>query len=197
MAYDRRQTDAVIPQDGRSGQYRDYRLEVGHSYVPVGVPRGFQLLDGERAAALRAWVQCLIPAHEGRPSADDVGAAEYIDATVEKTSILRETLLRVIDRLQALAADAGDGAVDFVSADPDARVRAVRALELEDRSGGFDMVRDLTYEAYYANPMVLAVLQRDLAWDGLAPTRGSDMDPFDEGLLQRVKTLPPRYREVG
>jgi hypothetical protein len=58
------------------------------------------------------------------------------------------------------------------------------------------MVRDLTYEAYYAHPRVLAALQRDLAWDGLAPTRGSEMEPFDESLLSRVKTLPPLYREV-
>ena len=194
MAYDRRQTDVAIPQDGGGGPYRDYRLEVGHAEVPVGVPRTFKVLDPQRAAALRAWVECLVPSQRGRPSAAEVGAAEYIDATVYSAGGLRETLLRAIDRLQALAGEAGAGG--FASADMAERIRAVRALELEDRSGGFDMVRDFTYEAYYGHPVVLAGLQRDLGWDAVAPTRGSGMEGFDEGLLQRVKTLPTRYREV-
>lgn len=58
MAYDRRQTDGVIPQQRGGGPYRDYRLEVGHAEVPVGVPRTFKVVDPERAAVLRAWVEC-------------------------------------------------------------------------------------------------------------------------------------------
>jgi Gluconate 2-dehydrogenase subunit 3 len=194
MAYDRRQSDVVVPQTG-SGPYRDYRLEVGRAEVPVGVSRTFQLLDPDRAAILRGWVDCLIPARGERPSAAVLGAAEYIDATVILAPALREVLLRAIDRLGAIAGS--EVGVDFATAGLEARTGAVRALEAEDRSGAFDMVRDLTYEAYYAHPVVLAVLQRELGWDGVAPTRGSQMEPFDEGLLARVRTLPPRYRVVG
>jgi len=194
MAYDRRQTDAAIPQERGGGPHRDYRLEVGHAEVPVGVPRTFKVLDLERAEALRGWVECLVPAGHGRPSAAEVGAAEYIDATVDSAGGLRETLLRALDRLQALAGVSAGGG--FAAADLDERTRAVRALELEDRSGAFDMVRDMTYEAYYAHPAVLAILHRDLGWDGVAPTRGGEMEAFDESLLQRVKKLPPRYTEV-
>jgi len=194
MAYDRRQTDVLVPQEAGGGRYRDYRLEVGHAEVPVGVPRTFKVLDPQRAALLRGWVECLVPARPGRPSATEVGAAEYVDATVDSAGGLRETLLRAIDWLQALAvASVGE---EFASADLDERTRAVRALELEDRSGGFDMVRDLTYEAYYAHPVVIAALQPDLGWDAVAPTRGSEMEAFDESLLRRVKTLPTRYKEV-
>jgi len=194
LAYDRRQTDVPTPEEG-GGYYRDYRLQVGHAEVAVGAPRGFEVLDPERAATLRAWVECLIPARDGRPSAAEVGTAEYIDATVSIAPNLREMLLRALDRLQA---PAGDGiGVEFADADLAARTGAVRALELQDRSGAFDMVRDFTYEAYYAHPLVLTALQRDLDWDAAAATRGSEMEAFDERLLQRVKTLPPRYREVG
>jgi len=194
MAYDRRQTDVLVPQEAGGGRHRDYRLEVGHAEVPVGVPRTFKVLDPQRAAWLRGWVECLVPPRHGRPSAAEIGAAEYIDATVDTAGGLRETLLRAIDRLQALAVvSVGE---EFASADLDERTRAVRALELEDRSGGFDMVRDLTYEAYYAHPVVLAALHRELGWDGVAPTRGGEMEAFDESLLQRVKKLPPRYTEV-
>jgi hypothetical protein len=190
MAYDRRQSDVVVPAQA-AARYLDYRLHVGRSEVPVGAQRTFSVLDPGRAATLRSWVECLIPAHGGRPSAADVGAAEYVDATVATATGLRETLLRTIDRLRELAG------ADFVAADLEVRTRAVRALELEDRSGGFDMVRDFTYEAYYAHPLVLAALKRELGWDGVAPTTGSAMPGFDGSLLERVKTLPPRYREVG
>jgi hypothetical protein len=194
MAYDRRQSDVVVPAHA-AARYLDYRLHVGRSEVPVGVHRTFSVLDPGRAATLRSWVECLIPAHGGRPSAAEVGAAEYVDATVATAPALRETLLRVIDRLRELAGDqTGAG---FAAAGREDRTRAVRALELQDRSGGFDMVRDFTYEAYYAHPLVLAALQRELGWDGVAPTTGSAMPGFDGSLLERVKTLPPRYREVG
>ena len=83
MAYDRRQSDVVISQERGRGLYRDYRLEVRHAEVPVGVPRTFKVLDPQRAATLRGWVECLVPARRGRPSAAEVGAAEYIDATVD------------------------------------------------------------------------------------------------------------------
>ena len=194
MAYDRRQTDVGTPREGGAGPYRDYRFEVGRAEVPVGVPRTFKVLDPQRAASLRGWVECLVPAQRGRPSAAEVGAAEYIDATVYSASGLRETLLRAIDRLQALVGGAGGGG--FAAADLGDRTRAVRAFELEDRSGAFDMVRDFTYEAYYAHPVVLAALQRDLGWDAVAPTRGGGMEAFDESLLHRVKSLPARYKEV-
>src|SRR5262245_33564543 len=186
MAYDRRQSDVVVPQEG-TGTYRDYRLEIGRAEVPVGVSRTFQVLDRDRAAVLRSWVDCLIPARGERPSAASVGAAEYVDASVAQAPVLRELLLRAIDRLRAIAGS--NGAVDFAAASLDARTEAVRALDAEDRSGAFDMVRDFTYEAYYAHPVVLAALQRELGWDGVAPTRGSHMEPFDEGLLARVRTL--------
>ena len=191
MAYDRRQTDVVLPQEEARGGYRDYRLEVGRTHVPIGVRRGFELLDPLRAAVLTAWVECLIPARGSRPSAAEVGAAEYVDATVRGASSLREPLLKVVDRLQELA-----GETSFPEAGLEERTRLVRELEREDRSGGFDMVRDFTYEAYYAHPLVLAALKREVGWDGVAPTTGSEMSGFDEALLARVRTLPPRYREV-
>jgi hypothetical protein len=194
MAYDRRQPEVASPHEG-GRPYRDYRVEIGLAEVPVGVERDFALLDPERAATLRAWVECLVPARGERPSAAQVGAAEYIDASVESAHSLRETLLRVIDRLQAIGGS-GDGG-RFAAADVEERSQAVRALELEDRSGGFEMVRDFTYEAYYAHPLVLAALHRELGWDGVAPTRGSEMEAFDEDLLGRVRTLPPHYKEVG
>jgi hypothetical protein len=71
----------------------------------------------------------------------------------------------------------------------------LRALELEDPVA-FGMVRDFTYEAYYGNPQVLAVLERETGWRSANSTEGGSMDPFDESLLARVRTLPPTYKRV-
>ena len=99
MAYDRKQGGHEIAQANRP----DYRLEVGQAEVPVGVARGFVILDAARAATLKAWCATLIPAGAGRPDAGDVGAAEYIDATVSKVPSLRPALLHALDAVDRIA----------------------------------------------------------------------------------------------
>jgi hypothetical protein len=61
----------------------------------------------------------------------------------------------------------------------------------------FAMVRDFTYEAYYAHPQVLAALERATGWRGTAPVTGTPMAAFDERLLERVRSLAACYRMVG
>jgi hypothetical protein len=58
------------------------------------------------------------------------------------------------------------------------------------------MISDFTYEAYYGHPAVLAALEIETGWRGTAPMTGSEMAPFDESALARVRKLPPRYRIV-
>ena len=57
----------------------------------------------DRAEVLRAWVSALIPARGERPAAGEVGAAEYVDATVFLTPRLRGVLLDGIDTVDQLA----------------------------------------------------------------------------------------------
>ena len=101
MAYDRKQGGHSVAQANRP----DYRLEIGRAEVPVGEPRGFSVLDAQRATTLRAWVTTLIPARGDRPDAADVGAAEYVDATVFLVPALRPALIQAIDRLERSAND--------------------------------------------------------------------------------------------
>src|SRR5207244_9493105 len=79
--------------------------EIGRAEVPVGEPRGFSVLDAQRATTLRTWVTTLIPARGDRPDAADVGAAEYVDATVFLVPALRPALIQAIDRLERSAND--------------------------------------------------------------------------------------------
>ena len=189
MAYDRKQGGHQVAQANRP----DYRLEVGRAEVPVGEARGFSVLDPRRASTLKAWVAALIPAAGSRPDAAEVGAAEYIDATVLKVPALRPALLQAVDRLEVLAATKARKA--FTECAADEKERLLRELEVEDATDAFNMVRDFTYEAYYGHPRVLAALEKETGWSSTSPTRGSAMKPFDATRLDRVRKLPARWRK--
>jgi len=190
LAYDRKQGGHQIAQANRP----DYRLEVGRAEVPVGEARGFSVLDPGRATTLQAWVAALIPAAGSRPDAAEVGAAEYIDATVLKVPALRPALLQAIDHLEGLAA--AKAHKTFPQCAADEKERLLRELEADDATDAFNMVRDFTYEAYYGHPRVLAALQADARWSSTSPTQGSRMAPFDATRLERVRSLPPRWRKA-
>jgi hypothetical protein len=188
LAYDRKQGGHQIAQANRP----DYRLEVGRAEVPVGEARGFAVLDPARAATLRAWSATLIPAGHGRPDAGEVGAAEYIDATVLRVPSLRPALLHAMDSIERAASAIGDRT--FAECSTDERERMLREFQAGDDSDAFSMISDFTYEAYYGHPAVLAAIEAETGWRGTAPMTGSDMAPFDENALARVRKLPSRYR---
>ena len=191
MAYDRKVGGHKVAQADRP----DYRLLVGRAEVPVGAERAYAVLDPWRATILEAWVASLIPASGSRPDASQVGAAQYIDATLAEVPALRSALLQAIDRLEVLSS--AKARRPFAECTADERERLLREFETEDETDAFNMVRDFTYEAYYGHPDVLAALERDTGWRGKAPTTGSRLPPFDSSLLERVRTLPPRWRRTG
>ena len=190
LAYDRKQGGHSVAQANRP----DYRLEIGRAEVPVGEPRGFSVLDPARATTLRAWVATLIPARGARPDAADVGAAEYVDATVFLVPSLRPALLQAIDGIERSAIAQLHKAFGECGAED--RELLLREFEAVDATDAFNMVRDFTYEAYYGHPLVLAALERETGWNSTSSTQGSDIDPFDASRLERVKQLPPRWRKV-
>jgi hypothetical protein len=190
LAYDRKQGGHQVAQANRP----DYRLEVGRAEVPVGETRDFSVLDPRRATTLKAWVAALIPVAGSRPDAADVGAAEYIDATILTVPALRPALLQALDRLEALASAKARKPFDECAADE--KERLLRELETDDTTDAFNMVRDFTYEAYYGHPRVLAALEADTRWSSTSPTQGSRMAPFDASRLERVRSLPPRWRKA-
>jgi hypothetical protein len=192
MAYDWRKEEYEVTRPGRSRI--DYRQEIGRAHIPIGIEREFAVLDPDRAEALRAWVSTLIPARGERPAAGEVGAAEYVDATVFLTPRLRGVLLDGIDTVEQLAQKLVGRR--FAEADPTEQVDVLRAFEANDPLDAFPMVRDLTYEAYYANPRVLDVLERETGWRYEVAFSGGELEPFDEDLLARMKALPPRWRKV-
>src|SRR3981081_2300578 len=185
MAYDRKQGGHQVAQANRP----DYRLEVGRAEVPVGEARTFAVLAQARAATLTAWTTTPIPAGGGRPDAGSVGAAEYIDATVLKVPSLRPTLLNALDVVDRIAQSKAQRA--FADCTGDERERLLREFQRDGDADAFQMVSDFTYEAYYGHPDALVALEPATGWKGLGPMKGGQMSPFDENLLERVRSLPP------
>jgi hypothetical protein len=191
MAYDRRRGEA---EPGVSARRHDFWLDIGRVYVPVVPGRGFVVLDEDRARMLRAWVDVLIPARGTRRAAGEVGAAEYIDATAYHVPRMRAPLVVMLDAVDGLSLERlGTG---FVSADANEQTRLLQELEETDSVGLFSVVRDLTYEAYYTHPDVLAVLERETGWRYEAAFSGGEMEAFDEALLARMRSTPARWREA-
>ncbi len=192
MAYDWRKEEYEVTRPGHTRI--DFRQEIGRAHVPIGVERGFAVVDPDRAEVLRAWVSTLIPARGERPAAGDIGAAEYVDATVFLTPRLRGVLLHAIDTVDQLAQE--QAGCRFAEATPPQQTDVLRTFEANDPLDAFPMVRDLTYEAYYAHPRVLDVLERETGWRYEVAISGSEMEPFDDSLLARMRTVPPRWRNT-
>jgi hypothetical protein len=193
MAYDRRAGEPELPQPAEATL--DYRTELGRVFVPVGDKRDFVVLDPDRAATLRAWTAALIPARGERPAADEIGAAEYIDATAFLAPRIRAALLSAIDALDREAHQQCQ--TTFATCDRETQTHLLRELEASRHRDVFAMVRELTYEAYYAHPRVLAVLAAETGWQFEEAFSGGAMERFDERLLERMRTVALHYRRVA
>jgi hypothetical protein len=187
MAFDHRQ--------GAAEPALDFRRHLGHAYVAPDEVDGVGVLDADRREALAAWTAGVIPGDEHWPSALDVDAAAYVDAVVARVPQVRPILLRGIDALER-AAEAAHGR-SFAACGPAQREALLRELAEVDAGGAFDLVLELTFEAYYRDPEVCRVMKVRTGFDSTLPHVGSSMEPFDERLLERVRSLPPRYRSVA
>ncbi|MGI8623799.1 MAG: hypothetical protein ACR2NB_10025 [Solirubrobacteraceae bacterium] len=125
----------------------------------------------EIVATLAAFVDVLLPGDELFPAASTVG-----------TQALLADRLRALLGAEAVAEAVGslsEDARSFSVLAPEERVTAVRHLEqrLPDR---FNVLRSMTYYAYYQNPAVVQCV-RELGFDyNDAPQpRGYEMPPFD------------------
>jgi hypothetical protein len=170
----------------------DFRRHLGHAYVEAGDVGPFTVLDPPRAAALEAWTARLIPGDEHWPSAADAHAAAYIDAVLARVPAVRPLLLRTLEMLERTA-EAAHG-TPFAACEEEQQIALLK--ELSEAGAGFDLVLELTFEAYYRDPAVNEAIEARTGFRAALPHLGSPMPPFDEARLERVKRLPPRYREV-
>jgi Gluconate 2-dehydrogenase subunit 3 len=181
--------------EAAAGPASDLRSLLGQAYVsPEAARATCSVLDRGRARTLSAWLDELIPATGEWPSASSTDAVGYIDATAARVPAIRPALLQAVDALEATALARFDTA--FAELAHDQRYELLTGLEADNPRGAFDLVLELTYEAYYRDLRVLDVLERRTGFSMRRTMEGWDMEPFDERLLERVRALPPRVRSV-
>jgi hypothetical protein len=192
MAFDRTEPpgEATLAETPEAS----YSLEFGRTYVAPEEVRDFVLLSTDQRPVLAAWAERLIPASGSWPSGDQVDAHMYADNCAARSPLLRSMLLRAVDTAEAGARAAhGQG---FAACDAGQREAVLRDLAGGSDAVLFDLVLELVYEGYYRAPEVLAVVEERTGFRVMAPVEGVELEPFDESLLERVKGLPPKLREV-
>lgn len=173
-----------------------FRAALGQAYVSYAEARAAPfVLDGDRARTLTAWIDGLVPGDENWPRGSETDAAGYIDATIAKAPALRPLVLRAIDLLSARAASRFGAAFDELAFAN--RHQLLAELEAEGAGGAFELVLELTFEAYYRDERVLGALERRTGFSMKRATQGWEMEPFDERLLDRVRALPRRCRDAS
>lgn len=113
-----------------------------------------------------------------------------------------------VDLADAVRADREgdpDGQVDavlarlpegFASADAEAREAMLRALEAE-LPAAFERLVTLAYTAYYVEPRVRAVIERETGYENRPPQPlGYALEPFDERMLETQRKRAPFWREA-
>jgi hypothetical protein len=189
MAFDR----VKPPPEAGAGPSPEatYSREFGKTYVPPDEVQGFLMLNGEEQRALAAWVDRLIPAGGPWPSASEVGAPIYVDNCAARSALLRAMLLRALSVVRAEAWDRHRA--DFPDCAASEQDELLGELESSADTVLFDLVLELVYEGYYRAGAVLEVVERQTGFRVRGPLDGTALEPFDESLLERVRTLPPAY----
>jgi len=138
---------------------------------------------------LTAVAATLIPAGDGMPAAAEVGAQDYLERLAEREPLVRESLARSLGRVKDAAEHRG---APFERLEEDQRIALLRQVEAT-APREFTALWYLVAEAYYLHPRVQPLLGHEIA---LTNSVGIRMKPFDEAMLERVKAMPKRYREI-
>jgi len=142
------------------------------------------MLSEEHARALAAVLDAIIPpdAARGMPGAGEVGVADHVASVLERSPEL------------AWAVTAGLAALEpgFADLEPAARAPVLNALAASQPAFLPGLLFH-AYQGYYQSPAVLEAL----GVPGRPPhPRGYEVEANDLSLLDPVRAMPRRYRDV-
>lgn len=147
-------------------------------------------LDRPSMDAFIALIDEIIPASDKMPAASQAGTLAYLELLAAEDSQLPDTIHGALSAVGTLAQTRfGSG---FTKVASTARTAVVVALAEADE-GLFARLRTYVYEGYYLQPEVWNLLgYQPFPTSGPGPL----LAPFAPELLQRVRAMPRRYREV-
>jgi len=144
-----------------------------------------ELTNTERSN-LNAALDTLLPGDEWWPGAGELG---LVDRVMELAGLDPSHPGMVGEALSVLAAG-------FHNRDGDARTAAMERLEA-GYPALFGVLQLLAYNAYYTDARVLEVVQGRTGYEARPPQPlGYVLEPFDESLLEKVRTRAPFWRRV-
>jgi hypothetical protein len=172
----------------------DVNAELGRAYVEPGSENvDLAVLDPRRAAILNAWAETLIPGDGTWPAATAVPVVGYVDRTLELARKLRPRVFEALD--EAAFHSRNVLGEDFETVSPTDRVAVLRVVE-ERAPLLFTLLKELTYEIYYRDPRVAAVVRERTGFHERNPIDGVELPEFDEALLADVVGWPSIVREA-
>jgi hypothetical protein len=133
---------------------------------------------------LASVLDTLLPGDGPWPSASavDLAAALRTDAAGDLEACIAELL--------------GALPPDFAVGDAAAREAMLRAIEASN-TAAFERLVTLAYTAYYVEPRVRAVIERETGYENRPPQPlGYALEPFDERLLEIQKKRAPFWRKA-
>jgi hypothetical protein len=165
-------------------------LSIPLSCADEKTPETTSLLNDAETKTLGLAMDRIIPANSTMPSASEVGAVAYVMAILKDLPdigpLFKELLVKIEGISQLLFNS------DYAGLSASDRTSVLKDLESK-HAELFGVLKDFTYEAYYTNESVFPLI-------GYEPhptqTLGPNMEPFDPGILNRVKQMPPFYTKI-
>ena len=158
--------------------------------MPTGPDGAKMFLTGPQNALMIDVLDRIIPREGKFPGAAEHGVVDHIDRIVGKSRNLRRLFsegLASVDMVSLNMYSKG-----FSSLSDEQRDAVLRRVESE-RGEFFEALVRHTYAGYYSSPAVI----RLLGLEARPPQpMGYQLDPFDPGLLERVKKQGKIYRDA-
>lgn len=137
---------------------------------------------------VKAMLDCLIPGDaSGWPAAGQHGL----------TGRFRDLLESLFEEAESYLATVLAGLPDdFPALSADRQTACLTDLE-RDQPAAFEAVLKACYAAYYTDPKIRQILEKKTGYEARPPQpEGYQLPPFDESLLEPVRTRGPIWRKV-
>ncbi len=137
---------------------------------------------------LRLVLNRLVPAGRGFPAAGDLGIGSYLEQVAAATPAARRLFVEGLRQI-AIAGERARPA-GFAALPGDEQDSVLQHLE-RDQPVFFEVLVRQTYSGYYSHAAVLQLLEVG----GPPQPHGYRIDPFERGLVERVRRSAFTYRQ--
>tara|TARA_B100000949_G_C13947838_1_gene311617 strand:- start:85 stop:537 length:453 start_codon:yes stop_codon:yes gene_type:complete len=147
------------------------------------------ILTDSQLSMLRDILNTLIPADNNMPGAGSV-ATSFIETGAKKSATTKRTILDMLATTDAVSGLNHNRSFSDIS--NSSREPLLAIVEEQNRQIFSDFL-NLAYDGYYTNPVVIKLLGH--AAKTPQPT-GFATQPFNPSIVDQVRTLGPRFREI-